>query len=260
MFAGKHRTAVSRETFKLCQDILNGRNRRKSTVNLPLAGGLFVCKYCGQAITGERIRKRLKGGGVNEHVYYRCGNDEQDEAHPKLRWKAHALEAAVLAQLNTLKLPDESVTAWFRTSLRAALADEAEFNRRNQAQLRKRESELQNQSSRLLDVFLSGTIDKQTYEAKNVQIREELESVRGKMARETKVNEDFIQMAEKAFDFAQDAAKTWLGSNSQLRRELLQILSLNRELDEASLYVTWAKPFDSLANQAVLKDNRGDRI
>jgi hypothetical protein len=60
-------------------------------------------------------------------------------------------------------------------------------------------------------------------------------------------------MAEKAFDLAQNAAKTWLGSNWAFCRELLQILRLNRELDETSLYITWNKPFDSLAKQPVLK-------
>ena len=31
-----------------------------------------------------------------------------------------------------------------------------------------------------------------------------------------------------------------------------------RELDETSLCLTWVKPRNALANQAVLKDNRGD--
>ncbi|HYF49238.1 MAG TPA: hypothetical protein VEJ63_07530 [Planctomycetota bacterium] len=100
--------------------------------------------------------------------------------------------------------------------------------------MRKRETELEGQKSRLLDAFLSGAVEKDVYQAKNEQLMAEFGSVREKMAREVRVNAAFIEMAERAFDMAQNAAKTWMGSNSASRRELLQILSLNRELDETS--------------------------
>jgi len=62
------------------------------TVNLPLAGGLIQCSHCGQSIAGEQIRKKLKDGRVNEHVYYRCGNDEKSQEHPPVRINGRALE------------------------------------------------------------------------------------------------------------------------------------------------------------------------
>jgi DNA invertase Pin-like site-specific DNA recombinase len=68
VFEGRYQRLIQRATFDACQDVLNGRNRRTSTVDHPLAGGLFRCEYCGQAITGERIRRKLKGGGVREHT------------------------------------------------------------------------------------------------------------------------------------------------------------------------------------------------
>ena len=257
---GKHKPLVSRETFRCCQDILHGRNRRKSQVNLPMAGGLFRCKYCGQGITGELIRKKLKAGGVNEHVYYRCGNDEKEAGHPKVRWKSDALEGALLAQLNTLKLPSPEIASWFRTSLRAALADEVAFNQQRQSRLRKRESELQGQQKRLLDAFLSGDVPKDLYHAKAEELKIELETVRQQMAEETTINTSFVETAEKLFEMTQKAAESWLGSNSVVRRELLQVFSLNRELDEQNLYVDWAKPFAALAKQPDLKDGRGGGI
>ena len=70
---GKHMPLVDRDTFMTCQDILKGRNRRTGASDTYLAGGLFRCRICGFAITGERIRRKLKGGGVREHIYYRCG-------------------------------------------------------------------------------------------------------------------------------------------------------------------------------------------
>ena len=133
---------------------------------MPLAGGLIRCKYCGQAITGELIKRKLRKGGVREHVYYRCGNDIQGADHPKVRWNGEDLEKAIVEQLAALKLPSQEITDWFRSSLKAALSDEVQYNRNRQAQLRKRQSELEPKRDRLLDVFLSGSIDKETYERK----------------------------------------------------------------------------------------------
>ena len=260
VFQGKHKPLVDRDTFQACQYILKGKNRRKGVSALPLAGGLLRCKYCGQAIAGELIRKPLKGGGVREHVYYRCGNDVQGPDHPTVRWRADSLETAIAAQLNTLKLPSPEITEWFRAALRAALADEARFNREKQAALRKRQAELQARRDRLLDVFLSGAIEKEVYESKAAEIRRDLDGVTRQLNEEFTVNADFVDMAERVFNLAQKAADTWLGSNCAVRRELLDVLSLNRELTDTNLVITWSKPFDALAEQPKLQNGRGGGI
>ncbi|MCI0333570.1 MAG: recombinase family protein, partial [Planctomycetes bacterium] len=70
VFEGRYKRLIDRATFDACQDIMNGRNRRTGKPEHPFAGGLFRCAFCGQSITGERIRRKLRGGGVREHVYY----------------------------------------------------------------------------------------------------------------------------------------------------------------------------------------------
>ncbi len=46
-----------------------GRLYRERKANLPLAGGLFKCAYCGSGVMGERIRRRLKGGDMAQRVF-----------------------------------------------------------------------------------------------------------------------------------------------------------------------------------------------
>lgn len=260
VFQGKHKPLIDDTTFQRCQDILSGKNRRTTKVNLPLAGGLLRCKYCGQAITGELIKRKLLSGGVREHVYYRCGNDVQGADHPKVRWNAEDLEKAIVEKLAVLKLPSQEITDWFCTSLKAALSDEVQYTRNRQTQLRKRQSELEPKRDRLLEVFLSGTIDKDTYEKKASEIKAELDRVQRDLSSETKVNSEFIGMAEAAFNLSQNAVPTWERSNWTVRRELLELFSLNRELSNVSLEFTWNKPFDLIANNPDFKDGRGDRI
>jgi site-specific DNA recombinase len=84
VFEGRYRRLIDRATFDACQDVMNGRNRRTGKPEHPLAGGLLRCEFCGQAITGERIRRKLKGGGVREHLYYRCANNHPGPASERL--------------------------------------------------------------------------------------------------------------------------------------------------------------------------------
>ena len=58
------------------------------------------------------------------------------------------------------------------------------------------------------------------------------------------------------FDLSQKAANMWGCSNSTLKRELLEALSLNRSLSDVSLCVTKRKPFDILAEQTILNKSR----
>jgi hypothetical protein len=102
------------------------------------------------------------------------------------------------------------------------------------------------------------TIEKDDYERKNTELQRELDSVKVELDNEFEVNADFVELSEKMFDLTQNAAETWLGSNCTVRRELLEILSLNRELSDSSLLITWIKPFDALAEQPQTEDNRGD--
>ncbi len=65
IYTGKHRPLIDRRTFATGQDLLDGKIRRTETkVDHPYAGGLFACQHCGALITGERIQRKLKKGGV----------------------------------------------------------------------------------------------------------------------------------------------------------------------------------------------------
>ncbi|MGD0088395.1 MAG: recombinase family protein [Planctomycetota bacterium] len=252
VFQGKHRPLVDMVTFNACQDVLDGRKRRTSETSsdAPLSGGLFRCKFCGQAITGERIRRRLSGGSVRDHLYYRCANNHPGLEHPIVRFSAEQLDDAIVGALRGLKLPNEEITNWFRTALARSLSDEAEYRRRTLAALRKRETELEQMQDRLLNAHLSGTVDDGVFRRKSDEFKIELARVREEMGKEAKLNADYKDMAVAIFDLTQRAAETWLRSNNSFKRELLDVLCLNRVLDDASLYLEWRKPFDAVAETA----------
>lgn len=260
VFAGQYRRLIDRATFDACQDVLNGRNRRTGKPEHPLAGGLFRCEYCGQSITGERIRRKLRGGGVREHIYYRCANNHPGPSHPTVRWKSHDLERAIVDDLAKMLMPTPEVASWFRTSLGAAVTDLTAYRRRQATALAKRKTELATMQNRLLNAYLAGTIDEVVYKAKSNELKSEAAKADEALAELGDVDPARGETALALFDWTQRAADVWRGSNNAVRRQILDSVCLNRILGHVNLVATKRKPFDVLAEELNLKNSRGDMI
>lgn len=216
--------------------------------------------FCGQAITGERVRRKLKGGGVREHLYYRCANNHPGPDHPRIRWKAEDLEQAIEDDLASMQLPNPEVRTWFRSTLQSAVIDLTASRRRQSTALSKRRSELANMQDRLLNAYLSGTVEEAVYKAKSNQLKSEALQTAEALAQVGENDPLRGEMAVALFDWAQRAAETWRGSNNLVRREILELVCLNRTLSDVSLITTKRKPFDVFAERPDFNKSRGDRI
>jgi site-specific DNA recombinase len=260
VFEGRYQRLVDRATFDACQDILGGKNRRTGCPEHALAGGLFQCAYCGQSITGEHIRRKLQGGGIREHIYYRCANNHPGPDHPTVRWKAEDLEQAVVDDLASLRLPTPEIALWFRSALQAAVLDVTANQRRQAASLAKRKAELAGMQDRLLNAYLSGTVEEVVFSAKSNELKAEAAKTDESLALFAHSGTTRGETALTLFDWSQRAADRWYGSNNALRREILDSVCLNRVLSDVSLVTTKRKPFDVFAERPQMENSRGDRI
>lgn len=260
-YQGRHQPLIDRAMFQLCQDILSGKNRRATPqVNMPLSGGLFTCQHCGAFITGERIKRKLKGGGVRPHDYYRCANNYPDDDHPTVRWRGDDLEDAIVADLAKFKMPDDEVAAWFRVSLQSAFTDITDLQRNQRVAQAKRRGELTAMNDRLLNAFLAGAIDEATFNAKQAALRDELAVLEASLAQVATAEPADVRAALAVFEFSQKIPEIWRGSKMLEKRRILETVSLNRRLGDVSLELEKRKPFDELAKRLEIQLSRGDRI
>ncbi len=257
---GKHRPLISHHLYDRCHDLLHGRNHRVSEPNLPYSGGLFACAYCGHAITGERIRRKLANGSVREHVYYRCANNDRAEDHPPVRWKEADLEAAILNDLRSLRMPDEETAGWFREAVVAAMDDKEARERQRKRDIAARIDEMKKKRGRLLEAYLGGCLDDVTYMSRNTELTRLLEEDEKELQRDGSPTAGTKKLALSLVDFAHDAEKLYNGSTISEKREILDLISLNRTLSDTKLYIAKRSPFDWLAERALGDLGRGERI
>ena len=219
-----------------------------------LSGCLLRCGCCGAAITGEHIKRKLKDGGRNIHVYYKCVNNHPPEGHPKVRWKEADVEAAILAELGSFRLPTPRIAAWFRDALSAAFDDVGQTQLRRKKMLTKRRTELANMQDRLLNGYLAGTINEAVFNDKSSDLKRQAEEVDRQLDQDTHFDTGPAQTALAVFDFSQNLIDIWRGSNFAVRRQILDCVSSNRTLSDVSLVITKRKPFDLLAERPLLKN------
>jgi site-specific DNA recombinase len=111
-FTGGHDPIVSREVWEGVQDVLDGRNTRKTRRGKHdfAFSGLITCGHCGCALVGE-IKK-------HRYVYYHCTGFKGKCPEPYVREEIVASKFA--AVLDRLAFDDE-VLAWVRTALLASI-------------------------------------------------------------------------------------------------------------------------------------------
>jgi len=111
---------------------------------------------------------------------------------------------------------------------------------------------------RLLNGYLAGSIDQQTFQIKSLDLKTQLEEVERLLDEVDKFDPACGEAALATFEFSQNLVELWRGSNSAQKRELLEVVSLNRKVSDVSLVLIKRKPFDFLAERPFLKKSRGD--
>jgi hypothetical protein len=128
------------------------------------------------------------------------------------------------------------------------------------SRLAKRKTELVGMQDRLLNGYLSGAIEEASFQTKTAELKRQAAEVEESLERANNYDPDAPVCALALFDFSQRTAELWEGSNSEVKREILDCVSLNRTVSDVSLCLTKRKPFDFLAERPFLKNGRGGGI
>ncbi len=160
-YPAKHKALVSKDIFDKCKEIMEtgSRPRRKRHV-FPLTG-LFTCGVCGCSVTAER----QKG-----FVYYHCTNGKGLCDQKKLFLREEKLEDQFTEIFDSLIFDEEIIEIMYLSALERVKHDDT-FNLMAVENVEKQLSTLKEREDRLLDAYLTQSIEKGIYEAKQEEIK-----------------------------------------------------------------------------------------
>lgn len=221
-YQGNFEPLIGNELFEAVQEELKQRSRpRKSRHkhDFPFTG-LFTCGECGGAITAQYG----KGNG-GTYVYYRCSKKFGKCSQPYLR--DELILKQVCGLLQKVSLPDRWVTAafaqleWWEEEERGKLQSFAQ-------KLANDLSETQNKLDKLVNSFLDGIIEKDTYLKKKDELikkKIELEQQQTNFGQRAKL---WVEPMREWLETAHKAGKLAFSNDHVILKRMLEKIGTNR--------------------------------
>ncbi|HVF60956.1 MAG TPA: recombinase family protein [Thermoanaerobaculia bacterium] len=240
---GAHEALIPKALFDRVQRRLHDKAQQAIKKHVFIYRRMFRCARCGFSLIGER----QKG-----HAYYRCHSCSRTCV------REEALEGAIREALASLRISPEQ-----RKSFDAAVTDlvgEHEGKEEEVREALKRElTSLQTRQDRLVDAYLEGALDKETFESRKTRLLFERRDLEERLADDTSAAE-YGQRLSEILELASTALLSHEMATGEERREHLEILTSNRKVEDKNVEVELAFPFSLLAHLPKIQSGARKRV
>jgi len=166
-FEGKHDIFISRKLFNTVTKKIENKGVSKFKSHDFAFSGLMRCGECGACITAETHTKHYKHGGIQIFKYYRCTKKLKHCSQPYL--EETKLKDQLIGFVSSATLPQAWKKNWLNRLERDRILDQQSA----ETSLVKLKFDIQTIDGNLnllLDSYLDGTIDSQTYKQKKNEL------------------------------------------------------------------------------------------
>jgi len=233
-YPGLHLPLISKETFALVQERLDGKKNGQAIKHDFLFRRLIRCGGCGLRLIGERQKKK--------YVYYRC----HTKGCATRTIRQELAEAAFRSQLTSFSFEEDDL-AYLRTLIASYYGHSAERRETNIRAVDLQMQRLDARLSRLTDVYLDGEFDKQLFADKKLSIlmeRRRLEEERASIEAGQPISG---QKMNAILELLEHVPVSHEKGNVRDRRQFFENVTSNFTVYGKNLAITLRSPFDELA-------------
>jgi len=237
-FKGNHTPLISMQMYKKAQDIMAGKTNARLRKHNFVYRKMLNCKSCGYKLVGE-----LQKG----NVYYRC----HIKGCPTKSIRESTVNLYIENMLKAITMSDEEIEI-MQQQLSELKGDWLTKQKELSHSLDLQIGTLKHKLQRITDLLIEGTLDKEHYEsekrkvlAKQQELNEQQTLVSSEKTHYLKNIQDFLELAKKPkilYDLA----------NCDEKRELLEMLTSNLQIEGRKLVISLVSAFYSLVNRDVL--------
>ena len=251
-YRGNHIPAVTPALFEAVQRQLRRPTRETSRRDAFTYAGLIRCGGCGRGVTAERKTNRYG----KRYLYYRCNRRRSAERCPERSIEAKAVEAQVLAFLESIRL-EPTIEAALRKGFGDAQAEATSGRADRVAALQAAQADLARQLEELTTLRLSRLISDEEF----VSARDRLRAAEGETARDLADAQGTglsLEPCERVISFSKYAAIRFPTLDPGLQRDVLKMAVSNLTLKGGILSIQAAKPFQLIAEMQGHPSQLGD--
>lgn len=233
----KYKPLVSKGLFDQCEAVRASYNKKpfQYAAKPFVFRGLVKCAKCGCTVSPE-----IKKG---KFIYYSCTN------YRKQCERVYVPESEFLkpiySVLKGLQMPQERIQE-ITDGLRKMGTSEADFHKLNMANLRKEYDTIEDRISKMYDDKLDGRITEEMYDKKLREYKERQGQILVDMRIHSEADEEFYLTANTVLNVAKRALEIFKSSEVPEKRQFLNFLLQNCELQGKKLEFSLRNPFDRI--------------
>jgi site-specific DNA recombinase len=239
-FPGIHEPLIGKALFDRVKAVLTGKMNVQNQRHSFQFRRMLTCAVCGYSLIGER----QKG-----HVYYRCHSEQC--AGTSIREETVAAEVECLLKAIRFSAEEKVCFKAKILQLRGTWQSQKEDEKRS---LNLQLSQIKDRLNRLADAYLDHTFDKTMFEERKLGLLLQQKTVEENLGNLSRVNGSMPDMLEKFLELAGNA---WLSHQMALpeeQREMIRIVTSNRQVRGKQLDLKPSLPFEEVANRFSYRD------
>ena len=234
-FPGAHPPLISKSLFDRVQGILRGKTNTRILKHDFLFRRMLACTHCKYSLIGEK----QKG-----HVYYRC----QKKLCPTTSIREDTVEEEIIRCLLQLQF-NEQEKAYIQRKLRELKRDWKDEQKELTKSLHLRINSIQNFLDRLTDAYIEQAIEREVFERRKTKLLMEQKEVEERLAELEKTKQSIPDRLAEFLELAGSAYLQYDFGLTEQKRDLVKIITSNRQVDGKKLEFTVSFPFNEVANR-----------
>lgn len=243
---GHHQPMITMEEFDLAQKILGERGKPRTGINAHAYTSLIKCGECGCSIVAKTNMKYVKRDDkMAVYVHYYCIRKSDARPCDQTKYtKLEDLEAEIDTQLAQYTILPE-FRDWALDILNRSHKIEVSERSKLYAVQQQKRQQLQEQLDKLVDMRTSDLLDDDEYLTQKNRLKGQLVRADDMLRNTEKRADNWLELSEKAFDFATYARVRFSEGDIATKRDILMTLGANFKLKDHKLTLDpseWLKP------------------
>lgn len=236
-FPHKYAKLISQELFNACQDVRLGRKNTKykrTMIEFALRG-MVRCCHCDSAYSPELH----KGKYVYMRPKPRNGCDKCFYVREEL------ITGQIGEIIKQIHIPTD-VLHQVKTCLKDLVGQKFELQMREINSLKNRLTQIKAKYDRLTDLLVDNSITKEDYDRRVIDLRKEEHEINNQLEQSVILDHNFEDQVINVFELANRSHELFKSSDSGQKRQIVNLLFPNLQMDGEKLVFTLQKPFDRL--------------
>ena len=237
IYQGNHTPLITKNTFDKVQCVLTGKSHSHTLRKNFAFNNLITCGICNCTVLGERKK--------NKYNYYHCTFSKG--RHSGIGYIREESLADMLGEpIKQITLKKDLVD-WLKESLKEDSKNTLKTQENRLNSLKKHYSRVDTRLSRLYDSKFDEEISEDIFKTKENEYKTQLIETKSQIDNATAMNPNFYEDGCKTLELSNRLYSIYTKANYEEKAKILKFVASNYTLNDVTLYPTYRKPFNFIA-------------